>query len=295
MSVIKGFIYKNKKIITFVFLFIICLIFLFSSEKGAIVKIKKEGFKIFSPFHFVINSIGGFFHNTFNSISQLKERQEEIKNLRTELNQYKKIIIDFNEIKNENIRLRKLIDLKDDMIYDSVACEIIGRDPKNLFDILLLNKGKNAGIRENMPVITYGGGKNILVGKVVEVTPNLSKIITLHNPKFSANCVILKSNNRIHTVIEGSNKMFGIVKLLYIPKQYYFAETDMDFIYTSGDSLIFPKGLEIGRIVKIHTSKRYEMFNEAEIQLSADLSKLDYVLVLKVNYKKEDFNLLKEQ
>lgn len=293
MSVIKGFIYKNKKIITFIFLILISFIFLFSSEKGAIVKIKKEGFKIFSPFHFIINTIGDFFHDTFNSISQLKKSQEEINNLRNELNQYKKIIIDFNEIKNDNIRLRKLIELKEELIYDSVACEVVGRDPKNLFDILLLNKGKNSGIRENMPVITYGGGKNILVGKVVEVTPNLSKIITLHNPKFSANCVISKNNNRIHTVIEGSNKIFGTVKLLYIPKQYYFAETDMDFVYTSGDSLIFPRGLEIGKIVKIHTSKRYEMFNEADIQLSADLSKLDYVLVLKVNYKNQDFNLLK--
>ena len=129
---------------------------------------------------------------------------------------------------------------------------------------------------------------------MVEVTYNLSKIITLHNPKFSASAVILKDNSRIHTIIQGSNKMLGLVKLLYIPKQYFFAESDIDFVYTSGDSLIFPKGLEIGRIVKLYTSKRYEMFNEADVQLSIDISKLDYVLVLKVDYQRDDFNLLKE-
>ena len=294
MSAIKGFLYKNKKIIIFILLILISLILIFSSKKEAVVKAKKEGFKLFSPFYFLVNSTGNFFMNTFNSISQLKKSQEELKKLRNELEQYKKIIIDFNEIKNENIQLRRTLELKEETIYDSVACEVIGRDPKKLFDILILNKGKKDGIKENMPVISYASGKKVLIGKVVEVTYNLSKIITLHNPKFSVSAVILKDNNRIHTIIQGSNKMLGIVKLLYIPKEYFFGESDLDFIYTSGDSLIFPKGLEIGRIVKLYTSKRYEMFNEADVEMSVDLSKLDYVLVLKVDYKKDDFNLLKE-
>lgn len=294
MSAIKGFLYKNKKIIIFITLILISLILLFSSKKEAVVKVKKEGFKIFSPFYFIVNSTGNFFMNTFNSISELKKSQEELKNIRNELEQYKKIIIDFNEIKNENIQLKRTLQLKEDITYDSVACEVIGRDPKKLYDMLILNKGKKDGIKENMPVISYANGKNVLIGKIVEVTYNLSKIITLHNPKFSASAVILKDDNSIHTIIQGSNKMLGIVKLLYIPKQYFFADSDLDFVYTSGDSLIFPKGLEIGRIVKLYTSKRYEMYNEADVQMSVDLSKLDYVLVLKVDYQKDDLNVLKE-
>jgi rod shape-determining protein MreC len=294
MSAIKGFLYKNKKIIIFIILIIISFILLFSSKKEAVVKVKKEGFKLFSPFYFIVNSTGSFFVNTFNSISELKKSQKELKNVRNELEQYKKIIIDFNAIKNENIQLKRILDLKDEVVYESVACEVIGRDPEKLFDILILNKGKRDGIKENMPVISYASGKKVLVGKVVEVTYNLSKIITLHNPKFAASTVILKNDSRIHTIIQGSNKMLGIVKLLYIPKRYFFTDSDLDFIYTSGDSLIFPKGLEIGRIVKLYTSKRYEMYNEADVQMSVDLSKLDYVLVLKVEYNKDDFNLLKE-
>jgi len=294
MSAIKGFVYKNKKIITFIVLIIISFILMFSSKKEAVVKVKKEGFKIFSPFYYIINTTGDFFRDTFTSISQLKKSQEQIDNLRNELDQYKKIIIDFNELKNENFNLRRILELKQEVIYDSVTCEVIGRDPKKLFDMLILNKGKKSGIKENMPVISYGGGKKVLVGKVVEVTPNLAKIITLHNPKFSASSVIQKGEDKIHTVIQGSNRMLGMVKLLYIPKKYFFSDTEVDFVYTSGDSLIFPKGLEIGKITKLHTSKRYEMFNEADIQLSIDLSKLDYVLILKVDYKKDNFNLINE-
>ena len=266
-----------------------------TSDNSIVIKLKKDGFTILSPFFFVTNTVGNFFQDTVNSISQLKKTQTEIENLRNELDQYKKIIIDFNELHNENIRLKRLLNLKEELIYDSVACEVIGRDPKTLFNVIILNKGSKDGITQNMPVISYAGGKRALVGKVVETTPLFSKVITLSNPKLTVGAVIIRNTNRIHTVIKGSNKMLGIAKLLYIPKDFNFSEDQNDYIFTSGDSFIFPSGIEIGKIKKGYPSKRYEIFNEADVQISVDLLRLDYVLVLKINYKEDDFNLLEKQ
>ena len=291
MSAIKGFIYNNKKNIIFISLIIISFILMLASNKTAIKRLKKSGFSIIYPFQFVVNSCGSFFQNTFNSISELKKSQEELEKIRNELNQYKKFILDFNELNNENMSLRKLLRLKKEIIYESVACEVIGRDPKTLFDVLIINKGSKDGVNENMPVISYAGGKRILIGKIAEATPFASKVISMHNPKLRVGAVIVK--NRVHTLIQGSNKAPGIVKLFYIPKKYMLSKSGMNYIYTSGDSLIFPKGIEIGKIIKIYPSKRYEMFNEADVQISADLSKLEYVLVLKIDYKRDDFKLLK--
>ena len=111
----------------------------------------------------------------------------------------------------------------------------------------------------------------------------------MQNPKLSVGAVIVK--NRVHTIIQGSNKSHGVVKLLYIPKKYNMSASETNYIYTSGDSFIFPRGIEIGKILEIYPSKRYEIFNEADVQMSIDLSKLEYVLVLKVDYKKNDFKL----
>ena len=64
------------------------------------------------------------------------------------------------------------------------------------------------------------------------------------------------------------------------------------FVYTSGDSLIFPKGLEIGRITGVKQSERFENFNEATVTLTAELAKVEYLLVLKTDYRKDDFKLI---
>ncbi len=290
MSIIKGFLYKYKKILIFIVLLIISIFLMFNSSKNAVTNFKKIGFSILSPFQFAFNSVGNFFQNTINSISQLKKTQEEINSLRYELEQYKKIISDINEKDKDINKLKSLLELKNTIPYTSFACEIIGRDPKNLFDLLIINKGEIEGLKTNMPVIGYSGGKRTLIGKIVETSAFASKVVTLQNPRFNVGSIILK--NEAHTIIQGSNKIPGIIKLLYVPKDFSIQENDVELVFTSGDSLIFPKGIEIGRIVKIYQSKRHENFNEADIQIAEDLSKIDYVLVLKLDYKKDDFKLL---
>jgi len=171
--------------------------------------------------------------------------------------------------------------LKKNINYKSIACEVIGRDPKKLYDILILNKGSNAGIKINLPVISYEFGKRILVGKILEVTSFSSKVITLHNPNLSINAVIDKNN--IYSVIQGDARNPGIIKLNYVPKDFVYDENSNYYVITSGDSYLYPKGLEIGKIVQIYQSKRYEMFNTADVEISANLSQIEYVLVLAVD------------
>ncbi len=281
MSVIKGFIFKYKKILTFLLLSITSLILIFSSNNKITINLKSAGFSIIYPFQFIFHSTGNFFQNTFNSISELKESQEEIKRLRIELEEIKKAALDFKELKRENSELTKLLELKKNINYKSIACEVIGRDPKKLYDILILNKGSNAGIKINLPVISYEFGKRILVGKILEVTSFSSKVITLHNPNLSINAVIDKNN--IYSVIQGDARNPGIIKLNYVPKDFVYDENSNYYVITSGDSYLYPKGLEIGKIVQIYQSKRYEMFNTADVEISANLSQIEYVLVLAVD------------
>jgi len=295
MSAIKGFFYTNKKVLTFLLLIFICIIMMIFSNKEIIIRIKEEGVKIFYPFQFAFHSSGNLFQNTVNSISQLKETKAEIENLKHELEQYKRVIIDFNELNNDNLKLKKVLELKDSIAYDTIASEIIGRDPKSLFDVLIINKGRKDGIDKNMPVISYAAGKRAIVGKIVETSSLTSKVLTLQSPRFYISSVLKNNENRFYTIVQGNNKKSNIARLLYIPKDYQFNENNNDYVYSSGDSLLFPKGIEIGKIIQVYPSKKYEIFKEADIKLSTDFSKLDYVLVLKINYKKDDFNLLEEK
>ena len=66
---------------------------IFSSNNKITINLKATGFSIIYPFQFVFHSTGNFFQNTFNSISQLKESQEEIARLRIELEEIKKAAV----------------------------------------------------------------------------------------------------------------------------------------------------------------------------------------------------------
>lgn len=287
---IKNVFKKNKKNILFVFFVLISIILMTSSSKNASNTARGILFSIVYPFQYSFYSVFDFIQNTFNSINELKEIKEDLDRTKKELEQYKKVIIDFNELNNENSNLKRMVELKQSIQYDSTVAEIIGRDPQQLFNILIINKGSSNGIKENMPVIAYTLGKRVLVGKIAEVTPFASKILTVTNSSFSSGAIT--SKDKIHCLVRGSNEIPGIIKIQYIPKQYVISDTGMEYVYTSGDSLIFPKGIEIGKIIKITPSQRYEVFNEGLVQLSVDIAKLDYVLVLKVESDKDNFKMM---
>lgn len=290
MSAFKGFLYKNKRGIILVLLLLISFLGMVFSNNKVVITIDQVGLSIIFPFKYVFQSTGSFVQNTMNSVSELKKIQKDLSSARQELEQYKRIIIDFNELKNENMQLRKILELKDKVLQESVACKIVGRDPRNLYDVLIIDKGSRQGIEENMPVITYAGGKNALVGKVVEVTPFASKVITLHHNKFYIGAVLTDSN--IHCIVKGSNSELGTVEALYIPRNVEVPTTEYVSVTTSGESVFYPKGIEIGRIVNIVPSKRYELYNTAEVKLAVDLSKVDYLLVLKMEYDDEQNHTL---
>lgn len=291
MSAFKNFIYNNKRGLTFIFFMILSLILLFFSNKKVTIAIdfKKIIFTFTSPFQFMITGTGNFFRDTVNSISELNKIKNELDKTRMELEQYKKALLDFNEINRELKELKNILDLKNNIEYEIITCEVIGRDPRKLNDFLIINKGSTKGIKENMPVISYLEGKKVLVGKTVEVTPFYSKVMTLNHSKFNAGAII--SNERLHCIASGDNVKQDIIKLLYIPKSYNLPKDEITYIYTSGDSLIYPKGIEIGKIISLKESQRYENFNEAYVKISVNLSKLEYVIVLKVEKSLQNLDM----
>lgn len=278
MGIIKNFFYQNKRGITFIILTLISILLLIFSNKKITINFRKILFVLTSPFEFFVTGTGNFFRDTVTSILELNKIKKELEKTKLELDQYKKIIIDFNELNHQLNTLKQILDLKNNFEYQTVTAEVIGRDPKKLNDFLIIDKGLNHGIKENMAVITYTEGKKLLVGKTVEVTPFYSKVMTLNNSNLHVGVFILDS--RINCIVKGDNIKPNIIKLLYIPKEYKLS--GVTYVYTSGDSLIYPKGIEVGEIVSIKESQRYENFNEGYVKISVELSKLEYVIVLKI-------------
>jgi rod shape-determining protein MreC len=284
------FIFNHKRGLTTFALLIVSVMLIGLTETKVGVSAGKIGFSIIYPFQYIFNSTGKGVNSVVNAVAERNKLEKQLNLAMIELVQYRKMLIDFNVIIKENSDLRNTLELRDSFNYKSLTAQIVGRDPANMFDYLIIDKGSNHGIRENMAVISYKNGRKALVGKIFAVTPFASKVMTLKNPDLQVGVVI--DYNGTHCMVQGQRTANQDVRLLYVPKDFTLEEGRSPLVYTSGDSFFYSKGIEIGTISEIVPSKRFEIYNEARVTMSEDYSKLEYVLVLMLDVDKDNFKSL---
>ncbi|MCM8784752.1 MAG: rod shape-determining protein MreC [Candidatus Omnitrophica bacterium] len=155
----------------------------------------------------------------------------------------KENLINYEEIIQENKRLRELLELKEKKIISNFkVAEVIAIKPHIFPAEIFINKGRKDGISENNIVFT----KDIfLVGRVEEVNESYSKVISIFNKKTKISVII--SSTREIGIVEGGYAPFLLMK--YIP---YDSKVKIgDEVYTSGFSEYYYSGLKIGEVVKI--------------------------------------------
>ena len=195
---------------------------------------------------------------------------EEYQLIKKENDQLKSKLLNFNEALYENERLKSVLNLKNQSEFASITAQVIGRDPNNWNAVLIINKGKNQGIKIGQPVVNHLG----VIGKVVEVGNTRSKVMILTDPNFSVAAAIQRS--RESGLLTGTLK--ETCRLRHLP-----AESDVrlgDQIITSKLSAAFPEGLLIGEVIAIEASPSGSGI-ECIIQPAVFVSQLEEVLVIK--------------
>lgn len=170
-------------------------------------------------------------------------QKKQFKNISFNEKVENKKIVNYEEILEENKRLREILQLKEKKIIKRfIIAEIISLKPPVFPAEIIIDKGERNGIRKNMNVIT----KDLfLIGKVEEVEENYSKVSTVFNNKVRIS-VILNPTNEIG-ILEGGYVPFLLLK--YIP---YDSKVKIgDYVITSSLSEYYFSGLKIGKVIKI--------------------------------------------
>jgi rod shape-determining protein MreC len=201
------------------------------------------------------------------------------------LNQYRRMERNIVELKMENQQLRKQLGFSQKIGYKHIPAEIIGKDPGNYFNTIMINKGKRDGVKENMPVIAFQEGFQGLIGKVVAVGLCCSEVL----PIFDQSCYVAArlQSSRYEGLVSGKTGSASRIIMRYVKKR---ARSDIkygDLIITSGMNSIYPKGIYIGRVREIG-GKEYETTLELEIEPIIDFSRLEYVFVLQKEEQEEE-------
>ena len=212
-----------------------------------------------------INGNSSFFEN----VSNLQEENDNLKAKNTELEES---LRELEVIKAENETLKQYLNLTEKYSdYTTIAADVINRDISNYSKTIVINRGTDDGIQENMTVIAAEG----LVGYVVSVTSSTAKVQTIIDTSSSTSCLLSTSRDSI--VCKGTLNDESHLKAMYIPTDATVSQGDT--VETSGIGGIYPKGILIGHISRIENttdlSNRYAL-----VELAVDFSKLETVLVI---------------
>lgn len=239
--------------------------------------LKRVGTSVFSIFQLSISSSTNFIADTINSIGELQKLKEEQVYLLEMVQNYQIRDRSFLELKQENERLRKLLNFKNTTDYKFESAEIIAQDPGNIFTSFVVNKGTIHGIERNMPVLAYQNGFQGLVGKVIETGPYSSKIILIIDDISYVAARLLES--RYDGLLTGLGTRNGNLIMNYVSKNAFKTITEGDLVISSGMQSLYPRGIYIGRVRSIE-SPEWQTSLVLEIEPIIDFTKLEFVLIL---------------
>lgn len=147
-------------------------------------------------------------------------------------------------------------------------------------DFVLIDKGLEDGIYENMPLIS---NEKVLFGKVLQVYRNFSKVMLISNSA-SVLDVKIQSDESQKTPVYGAIKGTGAGSL-YLDLVSSDAEiNEGNVLITSALEGIFPRNLLVGQIIS-KDKNDLRPFQTAQVQQFFDIKNTDTLFVI-TNYKK---------
>ena len=262
MRFLFSILIKNHVYIVFLSLFMFCLSLIFK----------------INPYHENINFnlIDNLFSNIHSAKTDLKNYfflDKKNKELNSYLEELKNDILILesknhflkSEMKKNNINTYFSDSLEKRHEYVHASVEKNNWTLKK--NIILLNKGKNNGIKKGMPVHNQDG----VIGSVSKVTNNFCQVKTL-----------LHTETYEYVEIKKNNKLLGVGFLTWdgLSKKYAQLDLGIDLRINIGDSIFSSKDIYVGKVNKIKP-KVSSNGQKIEVKLGVNFRTINEVYILK--------------
>jgi len=225
----------------------------------------------FTPVEKMFVSTGRFFRNGWHNYADLRGARKQNTELQEEVARLQLEQVRLKQDADQARRLQALLDFKEKFITKTVAAQVIATSGTEQSRLITIDKGSKAGIKTDMAVITPDG----IVGKVKDVY-SLSSQVLLINDHDSGAGVILE-NSRLQGIVKGTPLgELQITEGIMSDEKVEAGER----VITSGGDRIYPKGYPVGTVIGATADRDSESFLVIKIKPSADLNRLEEVLVI---------------
>jgi rod shape-determining protein MreC len=221
-------------------------------------------------------SMGGFTNaisTSYRSIHDLWHAEQENQELHLQLVAAQTQVQRLSEQAAETQRLRTLLDLKNQLTFQTAAAEVIGSSMANTSspgensNAITLDKGSDAGFTTDLAVITPEG----IVGKILAIFPHSAQVLLITDPSSGVGVTLAQS--RVQGILKGGSD--GVCGLHYIMNEEVMNRGDA--VVTSGLDQVYPQGLPVGTVVTFSDGNIYKNIT---VKPAVDLNRLETVLVV---------------
>lgn len=227
-----------------------------------------------SVVHKPVNYVTGFLYN----IKEMKNMYQENQILKEKLAEYKGLIYEVQEVKEENEELRKLLDKPDSIRdYRAIDATVIARSPEKWIEQVTINRGEDAGVASNMAVITPEG----MIGKVLSTSKHTATVQLLTGfdqfNRISATISRKDSKNIVGLIEEYDKETDSLIFRIIEESDKNLKEGEL--VVSSGMGGVFPAGLPIGEVKEV-VYDQYGLTRTALVKPSADMYEINQVVVV---------------
>jgi rod shape-determining protein MreC len=251
-----------------VFLLVQLLLLAYQLRQKRDIPLIREGTAlVVTPVHKALQKVSGAVGGVWYGYVDLRGARRESNALQRELNDLKLENHRLRTDADQGRRLQVLLNLREQTPRQSVAARVISSGSSETAHLLTIDKGRNAGIEPDLPVLVPDG----VVGKVLHVFPDSSQVLLLTD--LYSGVAALLEESRVHGILKGRNE--PLLSLGYVPEGEPAKVGQR--VLTSGEDRIYPKGLPAGIVVEVTPG---EDFQQITVQPSARLNRVEEVLVL---------------
>ena len=248
----------------------VCLLLLTLQMRGRSVGASDALALVTTPIQTVLARVNRATLGVWGTYRDWKNVRAENRRLRDETQRLRVEALRVTETDAENLRLRRLLTLKESLPLETMAGEIIAREWGGWVRSLTINRGRGDAVARLTAVIAPDG----LVGRIVDVRAGSSVVQVLTDPASTVGAHVVRT--RTPGIIEGEPR--GTLRFKYMARDGSGIQVG-DVVVTSGLGGLFPGGIPIGRVRTID-DRGSALFSYAQVTPAVDFARIDEVLLL---------------
>ena len=238
------------------------------TTRSGVPLITQLAFGIFADVQQVVTSLADGVGGAWSRYVDLRRVRSDNQKLLEEIGALRVRLQQQEALASRAAGLQSILGLRDATSFPTTAASIIGGSSSPEFRTVTIDRGRDAGLEADMPVIAPAG----VVGRIIRTAPRASKVQLLVDRNAAAGVLVERS--RAQGVALGVGG--ALLRLDFVAGSADVAVGDR--VLTSGIDGIYPKGLLVGQVQSV--MREGGTLGDITIRPTVDFSRLEDVLII---------------